>query len=279
MEATDPMITLVTYLWNGEMYGFPWREILAELIFNDESPVTEAVFVCPMGQDGTLERIVDLAVISDGKIHVCPVGPPEGSKLFSTYINAAIELAKNDFILQLDCDEIIKAEELEEVFVDTHTKLLSSPMVVVFPRLDFTCSASHVTPIFEGEPPVARLMAKRWYPDICSSNDAMHLQGRNTPSIHARACIFHYHGLLTEKTWQTKETKFQELYADQGLKVDERLKKGWGAWFEDGKTDRRYPLKQTHPRIMWPWLLRADMYLRDPFRSTSSPASPSEPPA
>lgn len=260
-------LSVVTVMWNVEVYGFPWREMLCESL-----RMADEVVVCvPKNSTDSTLGWLEAWKQAEPKLRVISWSPVEGSQQIAEATNAAIAAATGDLILSIQADEVLEAHDLELGLAAPN--LMHSPCAVAFPRWDFTCSASHVTPIFDSKPPVTRLFAKRWFPGISLGGDAMHLDGHEGDVLLLGAHpIYHYHGLATEAGWQEKETRFQELYHDVGMPVDQRLKMGWGAWDETqggtGTQQRGYPLPRPHPHIMGPWLSRADMFLRDPLRES-----------
>jgi hypothetical protein len=255
-------------MWNVEKWGFPWRELIEESL----KLADEVVIAVPLHiKDPTYDLLKEWNT-KEPKLSVVGVGAVTGSLEISDRTNDAIDRCTSDLVVYVQADEILEMDSLLKMTIESvEDVLMREPRVIGFPRLDFCCSASHVTPIFESEPPVKRLFAKKWFPQVGSQGDAMHIDGRVAEfkghdlqrSIFRQCPIFHYHGLSTEAGWQEKETRFQELYHDQGLQVDERLKKGWGAW--DDKCARRYSLARPHPEVMKSWLSKAEMHLRDPF--------------
>lgn len=253
-------MSLVTEIWNGEKYNFPWREtILGALGF-----CFEAIVVVPACEDDTAAKANAWSLL-DPRITVLNAPAVKGSKEIAEVVDRGIKQASGDFVLHIQADEVLECGPWFEVALAPYWALmLDQPLIIGFPRLDFTCSASHVTPIFPTEPSVARLMARRWYPQLHCEGDAMHLGGLGAQhEALPGPPIFHYHGLADEGGWQEKETEFQELYHDVGLPVDQNLKLGWQAWFKDGKTSRARRLQREHPLVVRPWLVRSEMYLRD----------------
>lgn len=255
-----PTLSLVTYLWNGEKYGFPWIELIAEGLANcDEVIVSNSI---GDEDDTTREMLLAWSMI-EPRLRVLIVNRRVQSLEFPEVVNMAIEAAKSEFVLHLDADEAMDlgSQDFWGMFgVGDLRRLLHEGHAVAFPRWDFTGSSTHVTPIFEGEPPVVRLMARDMYPIIRSQGDAMHLDGAAV-YVHEPSPIFHYHGLGSEKKWQAKEIAFQKLYADRGMTPDARLEKGWEAW--DGPLARARPCTRPHPPRWQPWLARAEMKTRD----------------
>lgn len=271
-------LSVVTVMWNVEVYGFPWREMLCESL-----RMADEVVVCvPKNSTDSTLGWLEAWKQAEPKLRVISWSPVEGSQQIAEATNAAIAAATGDLILSIQADEVLSSHDVDydccvEVVLDIkarYDQLMHSPCAIAFPRWDFTCSASHVTPIFDTEPPVTRLFAKRWFPGVGIGGDGMHVTGHGgeIPMLPGPHPIYHYHGLSTESGWQEKETRFQELYHDVGMPVDQRLKMGWGAWDETqggtGTQQRGYPLPRPHPHIMGPWLSRADMFLRDPLRES-----------
>lgn len=268
-----PSLTLVTHLWNGELYGFPWVELLCEGL----AECDEVIVANPEGDDdyeplhawpapdprGTRAKLRTWAK-REPRLRIIETAPMRGSKSFPDPVNMAIEAAKTEFVLFIQADECMDLgnERFWGLFdVGNLRQLLSEGYAVSFPRWDFTCSSSHITPIFPDEPPVTRLIARASFPSIRCVDDAMHLGPART-YLHVPAPIFHYHGLSSESLWKRKEIAFQKLYHDRGMVVDPRIERvGWEAW--DGPMSRARKCPATHPRVMHPWLARAEMQTRD----------------
>jgi len=242
------VISLVTIIWNGERHGFPWRPLIEEWL----AAGVQVVAVIP-GQD------------QDDMFYLIRKDYPDVERLgvpaFSHYqgisdaVNKGIAIASGEVVLHVQGDEHLEASPALLLTLQRH----GPKQLLAFPRLDFTLDMTHVTPVFEGEPPVVRSMPGRLFPQLRALDDAMHLGPvtLDVPALYlSNFPIFHYHGLKSEAQWQTKETDFQQsLYVGHAFgEVDKKIALGGEAAWAPGPLKRAREFTGQHPPRMLQWL-------------------------
>jgi glycosyltransferase involved in cell wall biosynthesis len=250
-------LSVVIPMWNVEAYGFPWREVLCE--FLGSPVVSEVVVVVPGNSTDDTVWLVREWAQREPRLKYAAAPAVEKKEDIAAITNEGIRLATGTLVFSAQADELLEmTDELVDHILDVAPTLNDMPVIVGFPRLDFTWSASYVEPVWDEQPPVFRLFGKKHFPGICARDDAMHVDGPGSRAVWDAAPIFHYHGLSEDSVWRMKEVAFQELF---GMR-DERLLSPDRSAFKD-RHDRAYPLRRRHPHIMGPWLSRSDLARRD----------------
>ena len=254
------MLVSVTELWNAETHGFPYKESLAEL-----ATICDVCFVVLCGEqtDGTEEALLGL-----DKVRTIGAPSVENHEQIADRVNIGILAAKtygNDtVVLHVQGDEFIECNDAlaDAISLNRHKLLGDEAITLAFPRWDFTEEASHVTPIFESEPPVSRCFAVKWFPEIRSRGDGMHIDGGTGRQLAEDCPIWHYHGCQSEAQWQRKEHDFQVLYTRGENPAfgepDKRIMQGAEIAWTDPRS-RRYPVPRPHPARMQEWLKKSWM--------------------
>lgn len=254
-------VSMVTIIWNGERYGFPWRQLLEEWILND----AEVIVVVPgQDQDDMYNRI------QRGYKEAVVVGAPEFKHFsgISESVNKGIALAQRDVVLHIQADEHMEVTAKLKEVLEQWGSLPRYKQLLAFPRLDFTLDMTKITPVFPDEPPVIRGMQSRYFPQVRCLDDGMHLgpMSMDRPAIVLdQFPIFHYHGLQSESQWQKKETDFQQsLYVGHAFgAVDEKIAKGGQEAWAPGPLARAREFHGQHPPRMLSWLRKSWLW-REP---------------
>lgn len=254
-------VTRVSWLFDGDKYGFPWREVYSDALYHGQ----QVVVVSPECDDPCYEALRAWERVEPG-LRVLNEEKCTDVEQFAEYANRAAGRAEGDFILLLGSDELVDMAQLLPFLNWAETQLMATGKAVEFYRADFCVSTRWITPIHW--PPanqyICQLSARKWFENTAHYffGDAGEIGGRQGEPIRAPMPILHYHGLMTEDANAEKETNLQRMY--QGIpEPDPRIKGKWKRFFGSGSPwSRRKLFEGQHPLSMWPWLARTDMHLQ-----------------
>jgi len=246
-------LTLATMIWNGEKYGFCYKEMITECL----KLCDHVVVACPPSEDDT-QGIMKAWSEKDPRVQVVDAQTPKHKEDLATIANMAVEQAPDGLVLHVQGDEFLEMNHTLKVYIESISQALSDGMsAVLFPRWQFYWTQDLVTPSWHSRKVdnASRLFHKKWYPELRAQGDAMHVPGNlfylGAQRIKCDEPIWHYHCLgKDEANWQQKEQEFQLLFVntpDQTIKLGYRV-----AWAKKPRT--WFPIPRPHPEGMRKWL-------------------------
>ena len=259
-------LSRISRLWSADKFGYPWREVFSEVLFAGQQ------VVCVVSEDGdpSVEALKRWAQVEPNLV-VLPFEPVTDAYQQRDMVNAAVDASSGEFIHLLDSDELVEMDCLMPWLAQAKDELLASPLAVTFRRWDFTYNARFITDqcVPDTQMVSPDLIAREWYPsEFWVSGGAGHFENAHEHKRRLCPCInWHYTGLLSEHGQAKKQLGTRELhrnYAPAGAAFPPPslvATSPWDRFFESVQPPAR-PLSCSHPKIMWPWLSRAEMFWR-----------------
>jgi len=261
-------ITRTSLLWDGDRYGFPWREAYAEVLYHGQ----QVVVVSPECDDPCYRDLRRWAKVEPNLVVVDSEHLGDDIYKHGPAVMRAIEEhATGDFVFHFGSDEFVEVEPLlawlkenDKFLTERHGAV--TPPGVVMERLDFSYSSKLLTDLFAPRSNMYILqgVARKWCPDpayLTPGAGAFHGIDKHE-SLECPVPFWHYYGLLSNEQ-NADETRRLQL-------SDYKLAGAVRARDDDAWTSKRFktnprlspprPLTRSHPKIMWPWLSRAEMY-------------------
>ena len=272
------LVTKVSILWDGDRFGYPWRETFSEALFHGQ----QVVVVSPQCNDQCYGDLRRWAKVEPGlEVVDCEPLDKDIRSFGPTVMSAIKHHAKGKFIVNNGADELMEMGPFLKWIKDNRRALLDKPTLIKCWRWDFTYSSRLITELWV---PRERLLisygiARKWvgsHAVLNPSAGGFVRLNRKVEAVEYPDPVWHYNGLTSEQQHAVKHRTLcmsdQTLVAQAVKKFPEREKGneiplencGWNYYKRPGgPSSRARPVPRKHPKVMWPWLSKAEMYWRD----------------